>query len=92
MLKSYEAIYENGRVIWLDEQPPLTSARLIVTVLEETQAPPVKRRTFPTTLARKVKILGDIVNPITFELFDRIRSLVGNVDVDLDAPLADENE
>ncbi len=33
MLKSYEAIYENGRVIWLAEQPPLTSARLIVTVL-----------------------------------------------------------
>ncbi len=32
MLKSYEAIYENGRVIWVDEQPPLTSARLIVTV------------------------------------------------------------
>ena len=64
MLKSYEAIYENGRVIWVDEQPPLTSARLIVTVLGEAQLPPVKRRTFPTALAGKVEILGDIISPI----------------------------
>jgi hypothetical protein len=63
MLKSYEAIYEDGRVIWLDEQPPLTSARLIVTVLTETQLPMVKRRTFPSILAGKVEILGDIVSP-----------------------------
>ena len=67
MLKSYEAIYENGRVIWVDEQPPLTSARLIVTVLEEKLITPVKRRTFPTTLAGKVEILGDIVSPIVDE-------------------------
>jgi hypothetical protein len=67
MLKSYEAIYENGRVIWLHEQPPLTSARLIVTVLAETQVPPVKRRVFPTTLMGKVEILGDIISPIVDE-------------------------
>jgi hypothetical protein len=67
MLKSYEAIYENGRVIWLDEQPPLTSARLIVTVLEEKLKPPIKRRTFPTTLVGKVEILGDIISPIVDE-------------------------
>ncbi len=63
MLKSYEAIYENGRVIWVGEQPPLTFARLIVTVLGEDQSP-VKRRTFPTALAGKVEILGDIISPI----------------------------
>lgn len=34
MLKSYEAIYENGQVKWLDEQPTSESARVIVTVLE----------------------------------------------------------
>ena len=72
MLKSYEAIYENGRVIWLDEQPPLTSARLIVTVLAETPVNPVKRRTFPTVLAGKVEILGDIISP-TFNYRDSIR-------------------
>jgi hypothetical protein len=33
MLKSYEAIYENGQVRWLTEQPQAKSARIIVTVL-----------------------------------------------------------
>ncbi len=36
MLKSYEAIFENGQVKWLTEQPELKSARVIVTILEET--------------------------------------------------------
>jgi hypothetical protein len=67
MLKSYEAIYENGKVIWLDDRPPLTSARSIVTVLSETPLAPVKCRIFPTTLAGKVAILGDIISPIVNE-------------------------
>ena len=67
MLKSYEAIYENGQVKWLVEQPAVQSARLIVTVLEETLPPGVKRRTFPIDLVGKVKILGDIVSPIVDE-------------------------
>jgi hypothetical protein len=66
MLKSYEAIYENGQVKWLDEQPTVESARLIVTVLEE-KTMPVKRRIFPTDMAGKVEILGDIVSPIVDE-------------------------
>jgi hypothetical protein len=36
MLKSYEAIVENGQVKWLAEQPELKSARVIITILEET--------------------------------------------------------
>ena len=67
MLKSYEAIYENGQVKWLVEQPTVQSARLIVTVLAETLPPGVKRRTFPSDLVGKVKILGDIVSPIVDE-------------------------
>ena len=39
MLKSYEAIYENGQVKWLMEQPQIKSARIIVTFLEETELP-----------------------------------------------------
>ncbi len=35
MLKSYEALYENGQVKWLGEQPDVLSAHLIVTVLED---------------------------------------------------------
>jgi hypothetical protein len=67
MLKSYEAIYENGQVKWLGDQPSVQSARLIVTVLEETTLPAGKRRTFPTALAGKVQIFGDIVSPIVDE-------------------------
>jgi hypothetical protein len=63
MLKSYEAIYENGQVKWLGEQPAVQSARLIVTVLEEPKLP-VKRRFPPASIAGKGRTLGDIVSPI----------------------------
>jgi hypothetical protein len=66
MLKSYEALYENGQVKWLGEQPNVQSARLIVTVLEETVLP-VKRRSPPASIAGKGKTLGDIVSPIVDE-------------------------
>jgi hypothetical protein len=66
MLKSYEAIYENGQVKWLGEQPSVESARLIVTVLEE-KTSSVKRRFPPASIAGKGKTLGDIVSPIVDE-------------------------
>jgi hypothetical protein len=66
MPKSYEAIYENGQVTWLAEQPQATPARIIVTILEE-NPPRVKRRTPPASLAGKIKIMGDIVSPIVDE-------------------------
>ena len=46
MLKSYEAIYENGQFKWLTEQPEMTTARVIITVLEDTSSRQ-PRRTFP---------------------------------------------
>ncbi len=66
MLKSYEAIYDNGHVIWLTEQPDVSPARIIVTVLVENvrNVAPIKRRIPPASMAGKVKILGDIVSPI----------------------------
>jgi hypothetical protein len=66
MLKSYEAIYENGQVQWLEEKPEISHARLIVTVLDEVPTSP-KRRSPPADLVGKVTILGDIVNPIVDE-------------------------
>lgn len=66
MLKSYEAMLENGQIKWLAEQPQMTSARVIVTVLEEV-IPQVKRRTLPASMVGKAKILGDIVSPIVSE-------------------------
>lgn len=65
MLKSYEAIYENGQVKWLEEQP-LKSARVIVIFLEE-NASAVKRRTPPASIAGKGKTRGDIISPVVSE-------------------------
>ena len=42
MLKSYEATYENGQIKWLSEQLEIISARIIVTILEETK-PQIKQ-------------------------------------------------
>ncbi|MTJ53977.1 hypothetical protein FJR38_15650 [Anabaena sp. UHCC 0253] len=66
MLKSYEAIYENGQLTWLSEQPQVNSARVIITILEE-KLPQTKRRIPPTSIAGKGKTLGDIVSPIVNE-------------------------
>jgi hypothetical protein len=66
MLKSYEALYENGEVKWIAEQPSVQSARLIVTVLEETTAS-ISRRVPPAAIAGKGKTLGDLVSPIVTE-------------------------
>jgi hypothetical protein len=46
MMKSYEATYENGQIKWLSEQPEITSARIIVTILEETK-PQIKQHPLP---------------------------------------------
>lgn len=62
MLKSYEAIYENGQVKWLNEQPEVTTARVIVTILEE--PPHTNRRTPAASIAGKGRTLGDIVSPM----------------------------
>ncbi len=67
MLKSYEAVYENGQLRWVAEQPSAHSARVIVTVVEEVEPSQPKRRTFPGPMAGQVKILGDIVGPIVDE-------------------------
>lgn len=76
MLKIYEEIYENGQVMWLRDQPTVQSARLTVTVLEdsdssvcsEAQVQDTSRRRFPpASIEGKGKILGDIVSPIVDE-------------------------
>jgi hypothetical protein len=66
MLKSYEAILENGRIKWLAEKPSARSARVIVTILDVPSTAP-KKRTPPPHLIGKAKVLGDIVGPIIEE-------------------------
>lgn len=67
MLKSYEAIYENGQIKWLEEEPAVRSVRVMVTVLEDTVLPAVKRRSPPASIAGKRKTLSDLVSPIVDE-------------------------
>lgn len=66
MLKSYEAMIENGRLKWLSEQPEVQSARIIVTVLDSSTLRS-KPRTPPASLVGKAKIKGDIVAPMVGE-------------------------
>lgn len=68
MLKSYEAIYENGQVKWLSEQPEIKTARVIVTVLEEMPGlEPMRQRIPPSSIAGKGSTLGDLISPIVDE-------------------------
>lgn len=68
MLKSYEAIYEKGQVKWLVEEPAVSSARILVTVLEENPSPQaIKHRQPSAVIAGKGKTLGDIISPIVDE-------------------------
>ena len=66
MLKSYEAKIENGQIKWLTNEPKPSSARVIVTIVEDTTLP-TKRRIPPASIAGKGKTLGDLVNPIVSE-------------------------
>jgi hypothetical protein len=66
MLKSYEAIYENGQLKWLADAPQVHSARIIVTVLEETDVLPMQRQP-SDAIAGKGETLGDLVSPIVPE-------------------------
>lgn len=63
MLKSYEAIYEDGQVKWVTEKPGVKFARIIVTVLDEIESHK-QRRIAPDAIAGKGKTLGDLVSPI----------------------------
>jgi len=54
---------------WLSDQPQVTSARVIVTITEETtpSSPPIHRRAAPAAIAGKGQTLGDLISPIVNE-------------------------
>lgn len=65
MLKSYEAIYDHGKIEWLSELPDVEQARVIITVLP--QQPPAyvekpKHRRPPERLKGSARVSGDIVS------------------------------
>jgi len=58
----YEALYENGQITWLTGEPPLKSARIIVSILEDVPPQPQKRRQPSPLIAGKGKTSGDLVS------------------------------
>ncbi len=60
MLRSYEAIIENGQIQWLKDIPKVSKARVIVTILSDVE-PQALRRTPAASIAGKGKTLGDLV-------------------------------
>lgn len=54
MLKSYEALYEHGRIRWLETPPDVALARVIVTVLTE---PPADQVALPVHTEESVEAL-----------------------------------
>jgi len=64
MLQSYEAIYDHGQLKWLTDKPPVEEARVIVTMLPSQASTAIHPKREPSArIARKGRILGDIVAP-----------------------------
>jgi len=62
MLKSYEATYDNGQITWLSDRPQFKSARIIITVLEETPtSTKTRKRTTSTHLIDRGKTLSEFI-------------------------------
>ncbi len=66
MLRSYEAMIEDGKIKWLGSEPEISKARVIVTILSDEQ-PRTLRRTPPASIAGKGKTNGNIVSSIVSE-------------------------
>ena len=74
MLQTYEAIYEHGKVRWLDAPPDMHEARLLVTVLSGTVAKSgVPDATHGSDLADALKVAvllnpyRDVADPIAWQ-------------------------
>jgi hypothetical protein len=64
VLQSHEAIYDHGQIKWLTDKPPMEQAHVIVTLLPaQVGAKTHPGRTPSARIARKGRILGDIVAP-----------------------------
>ena len=66
MRQSFEAIIENGKIQWLTDEPKVSKARVIVTIISDT-VPPALRRTPSASIAGKGKTLGNLVSSLLEE-------------------------
>ncbi|MBF0179128.1 MAG: hypothetical protein HQM03_03765 [Magnetococcales bacterium] len=70
MLKSYEAIVDQGKIEWLSGPPPGERFRVVVVVEQPgrgIQTPPKKKRFPPPELKGSVRYLGDLLEPVISE-------------------------
>ncbi len=69
MLKSYEITLDGDKVKWLGEKPTKKITQAILVIEEEENFTPIKteKRSTPAHLKGKIKILGDVVNPMVDE-------------------------
>jgi hypothetical protein len=69
VLKSYEGIYDHGKLRWLGDSPPEGEAHVIVTVLEDDKAANTGKVVHVPSerIAGKGKILGDIISSSSAE-------------------------
>ena len=68
MLKSYEAIYDHGRIQWLSEPPKVEHFKMLV-VVEQSETSvssehKQKRRTPPPELKNSIHYLDDALKPV----------------------------
>ncbi|MEM1280242.1 MAG: hypothetical protein AAGG53_09545 [Cyanobacteria bacterium P01_H01_bin.152] len=69
-LKSYEAIYQDGKVAWVSDRPTVASACIIIVTVPEEVRPAeatVVRRSPPKSIAGKGKTLDGLVSSIVPE-------------------------
>jgi len=60
MLKSFEAVYDNGQLQWMDDRPNTQQRmRVIVTVVQELPADSVQENSPPPALAGRMRLLCD---------------------------------
>jgi hypothetical protein len=68
MLNSYEAIYDHGKIQWIDQPPSLDKARVIVTVLpaaNESEKTALSRRPSPRLKRTRILVsLEELEDPV----------------------------
>ena len=97
MLKTYEAIIQDGQVKWLAEQPEFTSARILITVVEDLTSESTIKELGKAQIAAKALSELAGTEPDAKNIPRRrfpIASLAGKVKIlgDIVSPIVDEED
>lgn len=97
MLKTYEAIIQDGQVKWLSEQPEFESARILITVVEELTSESTPKEFTKAQLPSKALVESGGTEPDAKSVPRRrfpIASLAGKVKIlgDIVSPIVNEED